>query len=625
MATNTNGTSTSISNTPQATDDVFTAAMTGLTDNSLGTVYLSVMANDLGGAAKTLYSIDAGNETTIALEQAALLTQDTARTEALSTDHSDRGAHIWITSDGKVGYDARTLDPAWLSSSYRDLGYATDSFTYAIRLGNGTLSWATAYVEIAPPRPGVTLAHDSGTSSTDNITRDGTLCLSGIAHGATVQYSIDGGAHWNNSFSSAEGMNNLQVRQIDVNGNISSATSVTFALDTGAPAVMWASATQAGIEGSSIALGTLSAAAFGPGNSVASLVVSAIPAGATLSDGAGGHSFTASAGHTAVDVHSWTLGSLTITPSNDANFTLSVQVTDTAGNMSAATEAVTVNPLAPTLAPVAESGVEGAAIALNLGATVNGLAGDGNSLASLVVSAIPVGATLSDGVGGHSFTASAGHSAVDVHGWTLGSLTITPTNDANFTLSVAATATDGEGNLSTTTTATEAVTVNPLAPTLAPVAESGVEGAAIALNLGATVNGLAGDSNGLASLLVGAIPLGATLSDGSHSFTASAGHTAVDVHGWTLGSLTITPTNDANFTLSVAATATDGEGNLSATTTATEAVTVNPLAPTLAPVAESGVEGAAIALNLGATVNGLTGDSNSLASLMVSAIPVGAT
>src|SRR5437879_656855 len=94
-----------------------------------------------------------------------------------------------------------------------------------------------------------------------------------------------------------------------------------------------------------------------------------------------------------------------------------------------------------------------------------------------------------------------------------------------------------------------------------PVAESGGQGAAIALDLGATVNGLAGDSNGLASLLVTTIPGGATLSDGSHSLTADASHSAVDVHGWTLSSLTITPTNDANFTLSVAATTTDGEGD----------------------------------------------------------------
>src|SRR5207245_4095571 len=129
--------------------------------------------------AKPLYSIDVGSETTRVLEQAALLTQDTVRTEALSTDYSARGAHIWITSDGKVGYDASTLSSTWLSSSYSTIGYTEDSFTYAIRLGNGTLSWATAYVEIAPPRPVVTLAHDQGISSTDNITNDGTLRLPG--------------------------------------------------------------------------------------------------------------------------------------------------------------------------------------------------------------------------------------------------------------------------------------------------------------------------------------------------------------------------------------------------------------------------------------------------------------
>src|SRR5437879_11219701 len=124
--------------------------------------------------------------------------------------------------------------------------------------------------------------------------------------------------------------------------------------------------------------------------------------------------------------------------------------------------------------------------------------------------------------GSNSFPAAAGHTAVDVHGWTLSSLTIPPTNDAYPSPTLSRSATDGEGNLSTTTTATEAVTVNPLAPTLAPVAESGVAGAASALNLGATVNGLAGDSNSLASLVVGAIPVGATLRDGGHSFTAPA-------------------------------------------------------------------------------------------------------
>src|ERR1700682_4355951 len=375
-----------------------------------------------------------------------------------------------------------------------------------------------------------------------------------------------------------------------------------------------------------LSLGTTVNGLAGDPNSLATLVVSAVPLGATLSDGT--HTFTASAGNTSVDVHSWNLASLAITPANDANFTLSVAATtrDAEGNLSTtttATEAVTVNPLAPTLAPVATSGLEGASIALSLGTTVNGLAGDANSLATLVVSAVPLGATLSDGT--HTFTASAGNTSVDVHSWNLASLAITPANDANFTLSVAATTRDAEGNLSTTTTATEAVTVNPLAPTLAPLATSGLEGASIALTLGTTVSGLAGAANALATLVVSAVPLGATLSDGTHTFTASAGNTSVDVHSWNLASLAITPATDANFTLSVAATTRDAEGNLSTTTTATEAVTVNPLAPTLAPLATSGLEGASIALTLGTTVSGLAGAANALATLVVSAVPLGAT
>nr|WP_268040134.1 Ig-like domain-containing protein [Burkholderia ambifaria]WDR98180.1 Ig-like domain-containing protein [Burkholderia ambifaria] len=232
MATTSSGTAVSISNTPQATNDVFTSAQTGLTDNSLTTVYLNVMANDLGGAAKTLYSLDSGTETTVSLEQAALLTQDTVRAESVSTDFSAHGAHIWITSDGKVGYDASHLDASWLSNSFNTLGYAQDSFTYAIRLGNGTLSWATAYVDIAPPAPVVVLAHDTGMSATDHLTSDGTLSVGAVAHGATVQYSTDNGAHWNTSFCAVEGTNTVMVRQIDVIGNASAVSSCTFTLDT---------------------------------------------------------------------------------------------------------------------------------------------------------------------------------------------------------------------------------------------------------------------------------------------------------------------------------------------------------------------------------------------------------
>src|SRR5438270_10497242 len=105
--TTTPGTIVSFGNTPQAKDDVFTIGMTGLTEDTKTVVYLNVMANDLGGNAKTLYSLDDGTSSG-GIRPVDLLVQDTARVEATSTDVSALGAKIWINSDGTVGYDLRS-------------------------------------------------------------------------------------------------------------------------------------------------------------------------------------------------------------------------------------------------------------------------------------------------------------------------------------------------------------------------------------------------------------------------------------------------------------------------------------------------------------------------------------
>ena len=61
MATNTGGgTTASFANTPQAVDDQFLSSATGLSEDILKIVYLDVMADDLGGNAKVLYSVDNG-------------------------------------------------------------------------------------------------------------------------------------------------------------------------------------------------------------------------------------------------------------------------------------------------------------------------------------------------------------------------------------------------------------------------------------------------------------------------------------------------------------------------------------------------------------------------------------
>ncbi len=90
---------------------------------------------------------------------------------------------------------------------------------------------------LAPAAPGVSLAHDTGSSATDKVTSDGSLSLSGVEGSAAVEYSADGGATWSASFSAAEGANDVLVRQTDVAGNVSGNGSLSFTLDTVAPAV----------------------------------------------------------------------------------------------------------------------------------------------------------------------------------------------------------------------------------------------------------------------------------------------------------------------------------------------------------------------------------------------------
>ena len=88
---------------------------------------------------------------------------------------------------------------------------------------------------VAPAAPGVALATDSGSSNGDLLTNHGTLALSGIEAGATVEYSIDGGTTWTSAFSAIEGGNTVLVRQTDVAGNVSSPSTLNFVLDTANP------------------------------------------------------------------------------------------------------------------------------------------------------------------------------------------------------------------------------------------------------------------------------------------------------------------------------------------------------------------------------------------------------
>ncbi|WP_077523660.1 S-layer family protein [Metapseudomonas resinovorans] len=207
----------SFGNTPQAKGDSF--IYDDLVRTGSNYICLDVMANDLGGKAKTLYSLadgvhDDGSTATRAEIQADLLTHAILSTSAY-------GARIWIAEDPlggavKVFYDASAI---FNSDAYRSLGAGellTDSFTYAIRMGNGTLSWATATVQLEGVNDAAVLGSANVELYESNLplSTGGTLSISDIDSPATFMaqantagtyghFSITAGGVWTYTANSA--------------------------------------------------------------------------------------------------------------------------------------------------------------------------------------------------------------------------------------------------------------------------------------------------------------------------------------------------------------------------------------------------------------------------------------
>ncbi|MBX9774702.1 MAG: cadherin-like domain-containing protein [Xanthobacteraceae bacterium] len=201
-----------------------------------------------------------------------------------------------------------------------------------------------------------------------------------------------------------------------------------------------------------------------------------------------------------------------------------------------------------------------------------------------------------------------------------GNVVFTPTTNFSGTASFEYTIEDSHGAQSTATVLVNVAAVAD-APTLQVTNATGGEDAAIALSIAAAVTD---NSEHLSALVVSDIPVGATLSDGGHSFTATLGNTSVDINGWTLSALTITPphNSDADFTLTVTATSQDGVGGPTVSTSTTLGVTVNAIADapavTTTPVS---VEASTADIPLSIAVV-LTDDSETLgASVTITGVP----
>ncbi|BCG93589.1 beta strand repeat-containing protein [Mesorhizobium sp. 131-2-1] len=199
QVTGAGGTTTSFSNTPQAKDDTFLYS-----EDAASILILNVLANDLGGAAKTLYSIDdsvSASTATKTYAPAELLTKDiTYTTDSAgatgTTDTSYLGAKIWIASDGTIHYSTANIDAKLQALATGEI--LVDKVTYAIQLGNGTLSWATATIQFTGTndKPDIHLVTtDSAAASLNEtnapLTASGTLTVNDADVSDTVSATVD--------------------------------------------------------------------------------------------------------------------------------------------------------------------------------------------------------------------------------------------------------------------------------------------------------------------------------------------------------------------------------------------------------------------------------------------------
>lgn len=209
----------SYTKTPQAKTDSF-----GLNEGSLengASVLLDVMANDLGGNGKSLYSVDDGNES---LKD--LLVKDAN----LATDWElTSGGNLIRIANGKVEYKL-TQDINALNAREQ----LHDSFVYAIEMGKGTLSYTTVNIVIQGENDAATMAGDQdGTVTEDEVlTATGTLTVTDVDHGEAGT-RVDSGSTENGSYTVDEHgnwsftVNNSAIQHLGADDSLTETFTVT--------------------------------------------------------------------------------------------------------------------------------------------------------------------------------------------------------------------------------------------------------------------------------------------------------------------------------------------------------------------------------------------------------------
>ncbi|WP_455914790.1 retention module-containing protein [Pseudomonas syringae] len=303
----------------------------------------------------------------------------------------------------------------------------------------------------------------------------------------------------------------------------------------------------------------------------------------TLGNDANGNVVIQLNGNASIADYTTLINSITYANSSDAPITtprgVTIEVTDvdthgTNNLTGSATGEVAITPVndAPTVIDASGQGDEDTAIAVRLtGTDVDGTI-DHFNLVSLAAN----GTFYADAAGTQALTSLSNIAA------TANGATIYFKPNANWAgdTSFTYTAVDNQG-LQTGAPANGVINVTPVAdaPIVTVADAQGNEDSAIKLNVSTALVDTDG-SESLGPFVVSGIPVGAMLTDGTHSYTSiPTGDGAVYINGWDLTNLTITPPKDFNgpITLQVSSTSTEGANQDSATTTQALIVNVTPV------------------------------------------------
>ncbi|MBW6512780.1 MAG: VCBS domain-containing protein, partial [Desulfuromonadaceae bacterium] len=419
-------------------DRTFSINVNG-TDLAADTTVNAAIVTDFGGVigtatATTSYAVD--------------LIAPTAPGVSLTTDSGTSGADQ-ISTVGTLALTAveagATLEYSidgglnWSTNFTPAEGVNTVTVRQLDAAGNpGSVGSLTFTLDTAAPiAPSVALSLDSGSSSTDKITRSGTLSLTGIEAGAVVEYSIDGGSTWTSSFAAIEGANSVDVRQTDVAGNTSNIGTLSFTVDTAAPtATIVVTDTALSAGETSLVTITFDAAVTGFTNADLNVINGTLT---TVSSADGGKTWTGIFTPTA-----------NLESTNNVITLKDASVTDLAGNSNSGTtnsnsyDIDTAIPLAPTVALTSDTAPGGTFNADHI-----------SKLGTLTLGGIEAGATVE----------------YSIDGGLTWSNTFTATEGAN---TVAVRQTDGAGNTSNVGSLTFTLdTAAPIAPSVALSLDSG--------------------------------------------------------------------------------------------------------------------------------------------------------